>query len=76
VPGDNAAECTAQLPPGTRVVPVPREDAAPLAELSIHDRGDVVVVVVVSLCGELDFSSASSLDHCAKSPGYCALAIK
>ena len=72
VPGGDAAECTAQ-PPGTRDIPVRREDAAPLAELSIHDRGDVVVV---SLCGELDFSSASSLDHCAKPPGYCALAIK
>jgi anti-sigma B factor antagonist len=58
VPGGDAAGCTAQLPPGTRVIPVPREDAAPLAELSIHDRGDVVVV---SLRGELDFSGASSL---------------
>ena len=58
VPGGGAAECTAQLPPGTRVIPLPREDAAPLAELSVHDRGDVVVV---SLRGELDLSGASSL---------------
>jgi anti-sigma B factor antagonist len=58
VPGGDAAECTAQLPHGTRVIPLPREDAAPLAELSVHDRGGVVVV---SLRGELDFSGASSL---------------
>ena len=58
VPGGGAAECTAQLPHGTRVIPLPREDAAPLAELSVHDRGDVVVV---RLRGELDFSGASSL---------------
>jgi anti-anti-sigma factor len=58
VPGGDAAECTAQLPPGMRVIPVRREDAAPLAELSVHDRGGVVVV---SLRGELDFSGASSL---------------
>jgi anti-sigma B factor antagonist len=58
VPRDNTAECTGQPPPGTRVTSPPREDAAPLAELSIHDRGDVVVV---SLRGELDFSSTSSL---------------
>jgi anti-sigma B factor antagonist len=64
VPGDNAAECTAQLPPGMRVIPVRREDAAPLAELSIHDRGDVVVVV--SLRGELDLSGASSLQACLR----------
>ena len=63
VPGDNAAECTAQLPSGTRVIPLPREDAAPLAELSIHDRGDVVVV---SLRGELDLSVASSLQACLR----------
>ncbi|HEV8276906.1 MAG TPA: anti-sigma factor antagonist [Streptosporangiaceae bacterium] len=58
VPGGDAAECTAQLPAGMRVIPVRREDAAPLAELSVHDRGGVVVV---SLRGELDFSGASSL---------------
>ena len=58
VPGGDAARCTAQLPPGTRVIPVRRADAAPLAELSVHDRGGVVVV---SLRGELDFSGASSL---------------
>lgn len=62
VPGDNAAECTAQ-PPGTRVIPLRREDAAPLAELSIHDRGDVVVV---RLRGELDLSGASSLQACLR----------
>jgi anti-anti-sigma factor len=49
----------AQLPLGTCVSPGPRrEDAPALAELAIHDRGDVAVV---SLRGELDFSSASSL---------------
>jgi anti-sigma B factor antagonist len=63
VPCDNAAECTAQLPPDMRVIPVRREDAAPLAELSIHDRGDVVVV---SLRGELDLSGASSLQACLR----------
>jgi anti-sigma B factor antagonist len=63
VPGGGAAECTAQ-PPGTRVIPLPREDAAPLAELSIHDRGDVVVVV--RLRGELDVSGASSLQACLR----------
>jgi anti-sigma B factor antagonist len=56
VPGGNAAVRTAQLPHGTRVIPLPGEDAAPLAELSIHDRGDVAVV---SLRGELDLLGAS-----------------
>jgi anti-sigma B factor antagonist len=63
VPGGGAAECTAQLPHGARVIPLPREDAAPLAELSVHDRGDVVVV---SLRGELDLSGASSLQACLR----------
>jgi anti-sigma B factor antagonist len=64
VPGDNAAECTAQ-PPGTRDIPVRRENAAPLVELLVHDRGDVVVVVV-RLRGELDVSGASSLQACLR----------
>ena len=58
VPGDHAAVRTAPLPPGTRVIPLPREDAAPVAELSIHDRGDVVVV---SLRGEVDLLGATVL---------------
>lgn len=62
VPGGDAAECTAQSA-DTRVIPVLRADAAPLAELSIHDRGGVVVV---SLRGELDFSGASSLQACLR----------
>jgi hypothetical protein len=56
VPGDNAAVRTGQLPPGTRVISLPREDAAPLAELSAHDRGDVVVA---GLRGELDLLGAA-----------------
>src|SRR6202043_2515451 len=56
VPGDNAAVRTGQLPPGTRVIPLPREDAAPLAELSAHDRG---AVVVAGLRDELDLLGAA-----------------
>jgi hypothetical protein len=45
VPGGNAAGCTAQLPPGTHVVPgLPREDAALLAGLPVRERGGVAVV--------------------------------
>jgi anti-sigma B factor antagonist len=57
--GGNKARRGAQLPVPTRVViDQRREDAAPFAELSVHDGGGAVVV---SLHGELDFLSASSL---------------
>jgi anti-sigma B factor antagonist len=57
--GGNEARRGAQLPVPTRVVlDQRREDAAPFAELSVHDGGGAVAV---SLHGELDFLSASSL---------------
>lgn len=56
---DDVAECTADVPVGSLVITgLPRDDTAPLPQLSISDRGGVAVV---SLCGELDISGVSVL---------------
>jgi anti-anti-sigma factor len=58
VRGGSEARRGAQFPASSRVVlDQRREDAAPFAELSVRDGG----AVVVSLRGELDFLSVSSL---------------
>jgi anti-sigma B factor antagonist len=65
----NEAGGAAKRPVGTRVIAEgrPRADARPLAGLSVQRRGDAVAV---SLRGELDLLSASSLQACLSGIRY------